>query len=181
MHRTVVNLGIDPDLDEMKRKYDGLGDLLSEVTHDIAETVPAVFDIQLNVIFFPQIGFLIATPKIAATGKGAYEGGEDEDNGWETIFATIETVYYKDSRMRELDENIGDLYAAVCGKLCQGYPFLNGVAVELTQDFDIDQEIDIVHELGQQILAQEEMLKEASDLCGELDRWELKTSLAYHR
>ena len=128
----MVNLGIDPELDEMKRKYDGLGDLLSEVTHDIAETIPAVFDIQLNVIFFPQIGFLIAMPKIAATGRAAYEGGEEEDTHWETIFSTVETVYCKDSRMRELDENVGDLYAAVCGELCQAYTFWDAMVRELT-------------------------------------------------
>ena len=116
MHRTVVNVGIDPELDEMKRTYDGLGDLLSEISHEIAETVPALFDLKLNVVFFPQIGFLIAIPNNATTGRGAYEGGEDNDTRWERIFSTVDIVYYKNIRMRELDQSIGDLYAAVCGK-----------------------------------------------------------------
>lgn len=33
-----------------------------------------------------------------------------------------------------------------------------------------DKEIDIIHELGQQVLEQETMLNQASDACGELDR-----------
>jgi len=37
-------------------------------------------------------------------------------------------------------------------------------------DYASDKEIDIVHELGQRVLAQEKMLSLASDICGELDR-----------
>lgn len=36
-----------------------------------------------------------------------------------------------------------------------------------------DKEIELVHELGQKILAQEKMLNLASDICGELDRYDL--------
>lgn len=34
-----------------------------------------------------------------------------------------------------------------------------------------DKEIEIIHELGQRVLEQEKMLNQASDACGELDRW----------
>ena len=34
-----------------------------------------------------------------------------------------------------------------------------------------DREIEIVHGLGQRVLQQEIMLNEASDICGELDRY----------
>lgn len=35
----------------------------------------------------------------------------------------------------------------------------------------IDKEIEIVHELGQQVLTNEEMLNVVSEVCGELDRY----------
>ena len=34
----------------------------------------------------------------------------------------------------------------------------------------LDKEIEIIHDLGQQVLEQETMLNKASDACGELDR-----------
>ncbi len=119
MHRTVVNAGVDLELDEMKRSYDGLEDLLNHTSHQIAATVPAVYNLDLNVIFFPQIGFLISIPNNPETGRGDYEGGEAEDQRWDRIFSTPLRVYYKDTRMRALDEQCGDIYAVICGMVCQ--------------------------------------------------------------
>ncbi|KAL6718082.1 chaperone ATPase hsp78 [Lecanora helva] len=146
MHRTVINAGVDPELDSMKRDYDGLEDLLNHTSHQIAATVPTVYNLDLNVIFFPQIGFLISIPNNPVTGRGDYEGGATEDQRWKQVFSTTLRAYYKDARMLALDTSCGDMYASVCEK-----------------------EIEIVHELGQQVLAREEMLNTVSDLCGELD------------
>ena len=118
MHRTVINAGVDLELDEMKRSYDGLEALLTHTSRQISETVPAVYDLDLNVIFFPQIGFLITLPNNPDTGRGAYEGGDAEDERWERIFSTRDRIYYKDARMRALDEQCGDIYAAICGMTC---------------------------------------------------------------
>ena len=145
MHRTVVLAGVDPELDRMKQTYDGIEDLLNKTSRAIAATVPATFSLDLNVIFFPQIGFLISMPVNIETGKAEYEGGNG-DGRWDLIFSTAPRAYYKDYRMRELDETLGDMYAVIC-----------------------DREIEIVHDLGQRVLQREVMLNEASDLCGELD------------
>lgn len=115
MHRTVINAGVDLELDEMKRHYDGLEDLLNHTSLEIASTVPAVYNLDLNVIFYPQIGFLIVITNNPATGRGDYEGGEAEDQRWDRIFSTALSVYYKDNRMRKLDEDVGDIYAVICG------------------------------------------------------------------
>ena len=120
MHRTVVNRGVDDDLDAMKRTYDGIEDLLNRTSQDIAATIPAVYSLDLNVIFFPQIGFLISTPLNLTTGRGDYEGGEG-DQRWDQVFCTDTRVYYKDFRMLELDETLGDMYAAICGMLRRYY------------------------------------------------------------
>ncbi|MCJ1471038.1 MutS protein msh5 [Pseudocyphellaria aurata] len=146
MHRTVVNQGIDDELDVMKQTYDGIEDLLNQTSKNIAATVPAQFSLDLNVIFFPQIGFLISIPLDRNTNRGTYEGGDSEENRWDRIFSTSSRVYFKDFRMRDLDETLGDMYAVIC-----------------------DREIEIVHDLGQQVLKYEDMLNLTSDICGELD------------
>ncbi|KAL8671222.1 MAG: hypothetical protein Q9168_004276 [Polycauliona sp. 1 TL-2023] len=117
----------------MKQTYDGIEDLLNKTSQSIAETVPVQYSLDLNVIFFPQIGFLISMPIDAETGRGNYEGPEDGD-GWDRIFSTRSRVYHKDYRMRELDETFGDMYAMIC-----------------------DKEIEIIYKLGQDVLEFEEV------------------------
>ena len=116
MHRTVVNPGVDAELDNMKRTYDGIEDLLNQSSQMIAASVPAQYSLDLNVIFFPQIGFLISMPVNNVTGRANYEGGDAAEEQWDRIFSTATRVYYKDFRMRELDDTLGDMYAVICGK-----------------------------------------------------------------
>lgn len=142
-HRTVVLAGVDEELDFLKREYDALEDLLSRAARAIAENVPADVQSDLNVIFFPQIGFLIAM-SASDSASGAYEGGLGEP--WERMFTTESAVYYKSKEMYEMDDKFGDLYGSIC-----------------------DKEIEIIHDLAQSILEYENMLTSVSDLCGELD------------
>ena len=123
MHRTVVNTSVSDELDNMKRTYDGTEDLLNLISQEIAATIPVIYNIVLNVIFFPQIGFLISIPMNPDTGRGDWEGGEIEHQRWDRIFSTATRVYYKDFRMRELDERLGDMYAVICGTplICYHY------------------------------------------------------------
>ncbi|KAL8961011.1 MAG: hypothetical protein Q9193_002376 [Seirophora villosa] len=149
MHRTVVKPGIDDDLDHMKQTYDGLEDLLKKTSENIAETVPYQYGLDLNVIFFPQIGFLISMVIDPETGRSNYEGDDTGNGGWDRIFSTASRVYYKDFRMRQLDETFGDIYAIICVLA--------------------DREIEIIYNLGQDVLQYEALLAKASDVCGELD------------
>lgn len=57
-------------------------------------------------------------------------------------------AYFKNSEMREMDDHFGDLYGIIS-----------------------DREIEISHELAQFVLEYEELLTTASDICGELDRY----------
>ncbi|KAL6239923.1 DNA mismatch repair protein MutS [Aspergillus navahoensis] len=95
--RAVVKPGLDRDLDWIKATYDGLNNLLN-------------FDVDVNVIYFPQLGFSIAIP-LTNRGKAAYDGA---DEGWELIFMTENRVYSKDFRRREMDEELGDIYGIIC-------------------------------------------------------------------
>ncbi|KAL4942324.1 hypothetical protein BDV06DRAFT_222261 [Aspergillus oleicola] len=140
--RAVVKSGLDRELDRMKDSYDGLNSLLKQVAVEIATTIPASFDIDVNVIYFPQLGFNIAIP-LTTAGDAAYDGS---DEGWELIFVTGNRAYFKDFRMREMDEKLGDIYGLICEK-----------------------EIEIVYDLAQRVLQYEKVLIEASGVCGELD------------
>ncbi|KAL2871981.1 MutS family protein MSH5 [Aspergillus lucknowensis] len=139
--RTVVKPGLDRELDRMKDSYDGLDSLLRQVAIEIASTIPASFDIDVNVIYFPQLGFNIAIP--LTNGEAAYNGSAD---GWELIFMTENRAYFKDFKMKEMDEKLGDIYGLICEK-----------------------EIEIVYDLAQRVLQFERVLVEASDVCGEID------------
>lgn len=99
----------------MKDTYDGLSDLLKRVAVDVAAAIPGSFDIDVNVIYFPQLGFNIAIP-LNDRGEPVFNGS---DNDWELIFITENGAYFKDYRMRELDETLGDIYGLICGKTRQ--------------------------------------------------------------
>ena len=66
-----------------------------------------------------------------------------------------EQVYFKTSEMREMDDHFGDLYGMIS-----------------------DREIEICHELAQSILNDEALLTITSDICGELDRLDIRMCLA---
>jgi DNA mismatch repair protein MSH5 len=111
--RTVVKQGLDRELDQMKDRYDGLNSLLKTVAIEIATTIPTELDIDVNVIYFPQLGFNIAI-SLDARGDPAYSGAFGD---WELVFTTETRAYFKDFRMRELDEKLGDIYGLICGLL----------------------------------------------------------------
>ena len=103
--------GIDRELDRMKDSYDGLNSLLKQVAIEIATTIPESYDIDVNVIYFPQLGFNIAIP-LNKAGDAAYRGAEDD---WDLMFLTENRAYFKDFRMREMDDKLGDIYGLICG------------------------------------------------------------------
>ena len=112
-HRTVVKRGINDRLDEIKDVYDGMDELLSKTAAQIIGTLPADLGLHLNVIYFPQLGYHITVPINAETGQPVYDGGH---RPWERMFTTQNQVYFKDDRMRDMDEQLGDLWAMMCGK-----------------------------------------------------------------
>ena len=156
--------GVDAELDKMKRTYDGLGDLLSEIATQLSNELPEWARKYIeNCIFFPQLGFLTVVPLDPETGKGKYEGEGTDDDVWEKRFCTTEMGYYKNRRMRETDEYFGDMYGMICGMYCY---YAHRFESLITK---IDKEIEIIHALAVKILEHEALLIAASDICGELD------------
>ncbi|APA14707.1 hypothetical protein SS1G_06712 [Sclerotinia sclerotiorum 1980 UF-70] len=146
-HRITVRQGVDPELDEMKRTYDGIESFLAEVKRKITDDIPEwARQYVENCIYFPQLGFLTVVQLDPDTGEGKYKGEGTEDDEWTLIFVSDEKIYYKNSRMRDMDECIGDMYSTIAGR-----------------------EIEIIHELTVRVLEQEKLLITVSDRCGELD------------
>lgn len=116
-HRTAVRQGVDADLDEIKRTYDGMDSLLTKVMDALLREIPEWAQKYIaNCIFFPQIGFLTVVPLDLASGTGHYEGEGVEEDIWEQKFTSEEMGYYKNRRMRQLDVSFGDLYGTICGQ-----------------------------------------------------------------
>lgn len=142
--KTVVQRGIDEELDEIRHTYDGIDDLLSQVAAHIAEQVSANLVDHINVVYFPQIGFLISVQKEEHEAPTTYAG--PPGNPWEKMFASPTYAYYKNASTAELDEQFGDIYGRI-----------------------LDLEIEITQVLAQRVLEYEGLINTASDLCGELD------------
>ncbi|KAJ3194069.1 MutS protein msh5 [Irineochytrium annulatum] len=112
-NRFVVKPDVDGDLDEQKRTYEGLDDLLvcreyarrglivtkSHAAREIAKSIPSEFSRSLNVIYFPQLGFLITIPL-------RDDMTEQEDfmiPGFNFQFCTSKTM----------DQTIGDIHSMI--------------------------------------------------------------------
>jgi len=142
--RIFVRNGIDRDLDQRRDFYHGIESFLSHVAETIARDIPMQLEAQISVVYYPQIGFLIAVPRISETDHAQYEGPIDQP--WERKFSTEGYIYFKNPQMRDMDEEIGDVYGQIC-----------------------DREIEIIQELVERVLQDAELLETASDVIGELD------------
>lgn len=83
--RTVILPGIDEELDHMKRTLDGLEDILNQVAGKLSEGMPPDLKASLNVIYFPQIGFLVIVPIDLTTETAVYAG--TFESPWEPMFS----------------------------------------------------------------------------------------------
>ncbi|KAG0262020.1 MutS protein msh5 [Actinomortierella ambigua] len=99
--RCIVKPNVDEELDRMRQTYQGLDSFLSEVAKDISKTIPSHFASTINVVYFPQLGYLITVPMNPNWKK------EDDFylDGLSYQFSTERAVYYKNNatRDREID------------------------------------------------------------------------------
>ncbi|KAJ2899717.1 hypothetical protein MKZ38_002910 [Zalerion maritima] len=145
--RTAVARGVDPDLDAMKREYDGMERFLTDMATNVNREIPqwAQKHVQ-HCIFFPQIGFLTVVVLDPETGRGRYEGDGSRDPSWDFLFEADGNAYYKNEWMRDLDSRFGDMYCAI-----------------------LDREIELLHDIAVQVLEHEKVIIAAYNACGELD------------
>ena len=100
---------VDEELDQLKHTWDGLDQLLDNVTQAVSIEVYRETQMQINlrVGFFPQIGFLTAIPSDDRTNQDLYDGTLEDP--WERMFVVESIVYYKNKTMRDMDEHFGDI------------------------------------------------------------------------
>ncbi|KAF3913411.1 hypothetical protein ABW20_dc0109215 [Dactylellina cionopaga] len=158
--RVCVRSGIDDELDAMKDTYNGFEYILTEVAQNIIDDLPLEvknMELDLNVVYYPQLGYLICIP-LGQDGKPIYAGSTDDDeeeNRWDWMFGTTQSSYYKSDKMRALDAELGDIFGNIC-----------------------DREIEILHELQEKVMRYKDLLIACSNICGELDRYQ---DLNYNR
>ena len=106
----VIRRGFHLQLDEMKDQYETLEDTLEDVGTEIQRRHP---ELDLSVVFVPQVGFLVALDKSLIISN-AIELPRDFSH----IFIQDDEVFFKTMEMRELDDNIGDLHGLIKDTEC---------------------------------------------------------------
>ncbi|CAG8786426.1 15533_t:CDS:10, partial [Racocetra persica] len=113
-----------------------------EVAREISTSIPTESASTLNVIYFPQLGYLVTVPL-----KPEWKDEEDfKIDGLYYQFSTATTVYYKNDKMKELDEYLGDIHGLI-----------------------VDREIEIMQKLQDRILEYVSLFLNSSAVCAELD------------
>lgn len=165
-NRLSIKPGLDPQLDELKRRYDGVGSLLTKVVDDSTKHLPPKARKCIrSCIFLPQLGFLMVVAPDPQNGLEQYQGEYAGGNRWERVFTADGSVCYKTEDMRELDKLYGDMYCEIGGQFF-GHYIPNSRMCRLSL---ADLEVEIMHRLARDILKYEQVLATASDLCGHFD------------
>ncbi|KZV73807.1 hypothetical protein PENSPDRAFT_648571 [Peniophora sp. CONT] len=141
--RVCVRPHIDEELDNRKHIYNGIDAVLSKVAEEISDTVPSDYAATLNVVYFPQLGYLICVPML---DEWKTESGIKVLEGWTFQFSSESHVYFKDDKMHDLDKHLGDLYPSI-----------------------VDRELEIIQELQEGVLQYDGLMSKACDICAELD------------
>ncbi|KAK0221916.1 DNA mismatch repair protein MutS [Armillaria fumosa] len=141
--RVCVRPLIDEELDNRKLVYYGIDSVLSKVAQQMSQLVPADYAPSLNIVYFPQLGFLVCIPMLK---EWQTEAGITVIDGWSFQFSSESHVYFKSQEMHDMDAHIGDLHSLI-----------------------VDREIEIIQSLLEEILVHYDLMTHACDICAELD------------
>ncbi|KDQ62441.1 hypothetical protein JAAARDRAFT_189767 [Jaapia argillacea MUCL 33604] len=141
--RVCIRPHVDEELDKLKHIYHGIDSVLCKVAERVCLSVPSDYASSLNVVYFPQLGFLICVPML-----DEWKANEEikEIDGWSFQFSSESNVYFKSGEMHDLDTHIGDLHCSI-----------------------VDREIELVQALLENILVYDQAIADACDVCAELD------------
>lgn len=141
--RVCVRAGVDEQLDEWRQAYAGLPSFLASVVKRLQSTYTFRDAGRINVVYFPQLGYLIA---IRLDDEGQQSESIEVPENWSFHFATDISTYYKSPEMNDLDEHVGDLHSIVA-----------------------DREIDLMNELSIAIVKVGSKLVRLAELCAEFE------------
>jgi DNA mismatch repair protein MSH5 len=115
-NRSSIKPGLDPKLDELKRRYDGVSSFLTKAVDDSSRHLaPETRKRIKSCIFLPQLGFLLVVETDPNTHDGQYVNDDEGGQQWEKVFTADGSVCYKNEAMRELDKSYGDMYCEIGG------------------------------------------------------------------
>lgn len=100
-NRTIIMQGIDEELDLLKQRYHGLHDFLGRVAIRVYQSLKGFVSCSadaLSVIYFPQLGYLIAI-QFDSGESVASSCAVGDDAGLSFQFQTSSTTYYKNDMM----------------------------------------------------------------------------------
>ncbi|KAL1722791.1 DNA mismatch repair protein MutS [Schizophyllum commune] len=136
--RVCVRMGIDEELDNRKHVYNGIDSVLSNIAEQMSQTVPAEYAESLNVVYFPQLGFLVYVPMLE---EWKDEQGIQVMDGWTFQFSS-----------EYMDVHIGDLHSLIVDReieIVQG--LLTEILVyyeDMTESCDVCAELDCLLSLA---------------------------------
>lgn len=123
--RFVVNRGIDSTLDEKKRVYNGLPDLLTRIAYGELEKLdPEITDCQ--VVYLPQIGYLLT---IAQGAPGT------DQPGLQFMFSCDNKSYFKTGTMKTLDGLLGDTLYEIIDRETEIMHKVQNMILEVAESF----------------------------------------------
>ncbi|KAI0662083.1 DNA mismatch repair protein MutS [Cubamyces menziesii] len=144
--RVCVRPHVDDELDNLKHIYHGIDSVLSKVAMQVSATIPADYASSLNVVYFPQLGFLVCVP-MQEEWQG--ESGVEVLDGWtfqRCVVRSNRHIRNITNEGTDMDTHIGDLHPAI-----------------------VDREIEIVQTLQESLLEYAEDIARVCDICAELD------------
>lgn len=140
-NRFTVRPGVDPTIDEKKRKLMGLSDFLTEVAQKELENLDDHIP-SCCVIYIPLIGFLLSIPQLPTM----VDKSDFEIEGLDFMFLSEDKLHYRSARTKELDTLLGDLHCEIR-----------------------DQETLIMHQLQTKVLEKSEVLNSVTEYTAQLD------------
>ncbi|KAH9515439.1 MutS protein msh5 [Bulinus truncatus] len=142
MHKRLVVLpNVDDELDDKKRTYNGLSDLLNKMSYEELKSLRVDIE-KCCVSYLPQVGFLL----VIEMPEGKTENDDHTIEGLEFKFCSDNLVFYKTPKMTELDNILGDALVSI-----------------------IDMEIKIIYNLQLIILEQTQVILDVLDKIADLD------------
>lgn len=106
----VIRRGFNPQLDEIKDQYESLEEILEQVGAEIQHHHP---ELNLSVVFVPQVGFLVALNKASVL---SHDISLPDDFGH--IFNQDDEAFFKTKEVRRLDDEVGDLHGLIKDTEC---------------------------------------------------------------
>ena len=103
-NRITFKRGVNANLDRMKGIYDALPQLLGEATEEVVKELHLDESINVKVIYFPQIGYLISLPT---------ECQNLISNSYEIVKTSLDAIYLKNQKMYLLDSEFGDIHTEI--------------------------------------------------------------------